>query len=69
MARGISGKVFKPCEPYISLRAWREHFEDIREQLLKRIMVVHGAIIARPIPPVSFANRVRLCRNAGSRLM
>jgi hypothetical protein len=56
---GISGKILKPCEPYISLRARREHFEDIRAQLLERIMMVHGAIFARPNPPVDSANLVR----------
>jgi hypothetical protein len=55
---GIGGKLVKPCEPYISLRAWREHFEDIRAQLLERIMIVHGAIFPSPNQPVDSAIRV-----------
>jgi hypothetical protein len=59
MPHGISRKLLKPFEPNISLRAGRKYFEDVRAQLLKRIMIVHGAIFARPLPPVDPANRVR----------
>ena len=66
MPHRIGGKLLEPCEPYISLRAWREHFEDIRAQLLKHIMIVHGAIFARSARPVDSTNRVRSQRNAGN---
>ena len=64
---GISGKLLKPCEPYIPLWPRREHFENIRAQLLERIMIVHGAIFARPDGSVDSTNRVHSYRNAGPR--
>ena len=64
---GVSGKLLEPCEPYIPLWPRREHFENIRAQLLERIMIVHGVIFARLTPPVDSTNRVHSQRNAGPR--